>query len=144
MVSLALRAWAPVFASFERVLGARVYQLVYPDWLASQAEAVAAVCRGPDVWVAVEGDRPIGFVAVVLRRDDAGSAEIDMIAVEPDHQRQGVAGRLMGVAIDFMRQAGVRVVEVATGGDPGHAAARRTYERAGFVALPLVRYYRAL
>ncbi|WP_239945797.1 MULTISPECIES: GNAT family N-acetyltransferase [unclassified Streptomyces] len=31
-----------------------------------------------------------------------------------------------------------------TGGDPGHAPARRTCEKAGYTALPLVRYYKAL
>jgi hypothetical protein len=35
-------------------------------------------------------------------------------------------------------------VAIGTGGDPGHAPARRTYEAAGFTPLPLVRYYRLL
>ena len=33
---------------------------------------------------------------------------------------------------------------VGTGGDLGHAPARRVYEKAGFVGLPLVRYYARL
>ena len=45
VVRLSLRAWAPVFASFEKVLGKEIYRLIYPDWLASQAHAVAQVCR---------------------------------------------------------------------------------------------------
>ena len=28
---------------------------------------------------------------------------------------------------------------VETGGDPGHAAARRTYEKAGYILLPIAR-----
>ena len=36
------------------------------------------------------------------------------------------------------------LAHIATGGDPGHAAARHTYEKAGFTALPLVRYYKEL
>ena len=32
----------------------------------------------------------------------------------------------------------------ATGGDPGHAPARRSYEKSGYTALPLVRFYRAV
>jgi hypothetical protein len=43
-----------------------------------------------------------------------------------------------------MREGGMKVVEVGTGGDEGHAAARRTYEKAGFTGLPLVRYYQKL
>ncbi|MET7508731.1 hypothetical protein [Streptomyces albidoflavus] len=45
---------------------------------------------------------------------------------------------------DWMKGAGVRLVSIWTGGDPGHAPARRTYEKAGYTALPLVRYYQAL
>ena len=33
---------------------------------------------------------------------------------------------------------------VGTGGDPGHAPARRSYEKAGYTGLPLMRYYRPL
>ncbi|WP_369253500.1 hypothetical protein [Geodermatophilus amargosae] len=36
------------------------------------------------------------------------------------------------------------VAVVATGGDPGHAPARRTHEAAGSTPLPLVRCYRML
>ncbi|PVC90671.1 GNAT family acetyltransferase [Streptomyces sp. CS090A] len=43
-----------------------------------------------------------------------------------------------------MKEAGVTLASIWTGGDPGHAPARRTYEKAGYTALPLVRYYKAL
>ncbi len=33
---------------------------------------------------------------------------------------------------------------VETGGDDGHAPARAVYERAGYTALPVVRYFRKL
>jgi len=35
------------------------------------------------------------------------------------------------------------VAMVATGGDPGHAPARRTYEKLGFRQLPLAHYARS-
>ena len=38
----------------------------------------------------------------------------------------------------------MEMAEVMTGGDPGHAPARRSYEKAGYTPLPLVRYYKAL
>jgi hypothetical protein len=37
---------------------------------------------------------------------------------------------------------GVAMVE--TGGDPGHAPARRAYEKAGFALLPIARYFKNL
>jgi hypothetical protein len=33
---------------------------------------------------------------------------------------------------------------VETGGDEGHSAARRTYERAGLRVLPIARYFKKL
>jgi hypothetical protein len=36
------------------------------------------------------------------------------------------------------------VVLVSTGGDIGHAPARRTYEKAGFTPMPAVHYFKAL
>lgn len=144
VVALSLRAWAPVFASFAEVLGPRIYPLVYPDWPSSQAAAVRAVCAGEHVFVAELGDGPVGFAAVMIRDDDPKTAELDMIAVDPASQRRGVGHALTTFVEDYMRAAGVVVADIATGGDRAHEPARRTYEKAGFTALPLVRYYKAL
>lgn len=144
VVALSLRAWAPVFASFAHVLGPQIYPLVYPDWSSSQAAAVRGVCAGDHVFVAEIAGRPAGFAAVVIRDDEPRTAEIDMIAVDPECQRHGAATALMTYAVDYMRAAGVVLADIGTGGDASHAPARRTYERAGFTGLPLVRYYRAL
>jgi len=143
VVEFALRAWAPVFESFERILGAELYRQVYPDWLRSQAAAITTVCGddSADVWVADWEGRAVGFVAILIA-PDRSSAEIDMIAVDPAHQRRGLGADLLDHALDRARAAGVPLLQIATGGDPGHAPARRAYERAGFTALPLVRYYR--
>jgi hypothetical protein len=50
----------------------------------------------------------------------------------------------MAVATAWMEEHGRTVALVSTGGDPGHAPARRTYERAGFTGLPIVNYFRTL
>ncbi len=145
VVAFGLRAWEPVSASFERVLGSDIYQRMYPDWSSSQAQAIASVCRDKSmtVWVAEVDDRPVGYLVAALP-DDGVSGEIDMIAVDPNHQGHGIGSALTAVAIDYTRSAGRTVAVVATGGDPGPAPARRTYEKAGFTGLPLVRYCQAL
>jgi GNAT superfamily N-acetyltransferase len=145
VVQFSLLAWAPVFSSFRSVLGPEIYERIYPDWLASQARAVTDVCRehAATTWVAVDGDEPVGFATVVLNPKDR-SGELEMLAVDPAHQRRGIAAELIAFAVDRMREAGVLLAAIGTGGDPGHAPARRAYEKAGFTALPLVRYYRAL
>jgi len=43
-----------------------------------------------------------------------------------------------------MREHGVEVAVVETGGDPGHAPARAVYTNAGFTALPIARFFRVL
>jgi hypothetical protein len=43
-----------------------------------------------------------------------------------------------------MRESGMRVAMIGTGGDPGHAPARRAYDKAGYTALPSVQYFKAL
>jgi ribosomal protein S18 acetylase RimI-like enzyme len=144
VIELSLRAWAPVHESMAGVLGDAINAIVYPDWAAQQADDVRAVCQDGTaaVWIAESGGSPAGFVAV--RIGSEGTGEIDMIAVDPPAQRQGIGTALTQFAMRVMRDAGVRLAIVATGGDPGHAAARRTYEKAGFTGLPLVRYYARL
>ena len=97
IVSFSLRAWQPVFESMARVLGPRLNRLVYPDWAAGQAGAVEEVCRDEKmtVWVAEVDARPVGFVAVAFR-DDPNSAEIEMIAVDPDQQNRGIGSAFGG------------------------------------------------
>ena len=42
-------------------------------------------------------------------------------------------------AVERMREAGMRVATVSTGGDPSHAPARRAYQKAGFgVGVPSI------
>lgn len=146
VIALSLRAWAPVFVSLEGVLGeSGVYAQLHPDWRAGQRRVVEAACRAEQihVWVAETGAVISGFVAVQLDHE-AGIGEIYLLAVDPDYQRAGVGSLLTSFALDWMRRRGMAVAMVETGGDPGHAPARRTYEQAGFVPLPIARYFRKL
>lgn len=145
IVEFALRAWAPVFESFEKVLGREIFLLAYPNWLESQARDVARVCteHAEHTWVAVIDGRPVGFAACVYDKA-ASTGEIEMIAVDPEHQRKGIAAALIDYSLDRMRDAGLKLAGIGTGGDPGHAPARAAYEKAGFTPLPLVHYFKAL
>ena len=144
LVELALRAFIPIDESFRTVLGERTYPAVYPDWAAEQENDVRNLCtdEAARVWVAERDGRPVGFVGIRVYPEAKG--EIDMLAVDPAAHGQGIGTALTRYAIDRLREAGVTLAWVYTGGDPGHAAARRTYEKAGFVGLPLIRYYLTL
>ncbi|MGI8902191.1 MAG: GNAT family N-acetyltransferase [Solirubrobacteraceae bacterium] len=145
VVGLSLRAWAPVFAAVEEMLGPELFVRLRGDWRVGQAAAVREVLADPGqrVWVANVDGEPVGFVAARLERD-SGVGEIYMIAVDPGAQGQGVGTALTGVATDWLRRSGMRVAMVETGGDAGHAPARRVYEKADYTPLPAVRYFRAL
>ncbi len=44
VIDLSLRAWAPAYASLERVLGSDVFRRQHPDWRKHQRLAVEEVC----------------------------------------------------------------------------------------------------
>ncbi len=146
VVALSLRAWAPAFASLERVLGPEIFGRQHPDWREDQRRAVEEVCatKKGRVWVAEVGASVVGFVAVELHQPERGMGETSMLAVDPYYQGGGIGTALTEFALDRLKDAGMTVAMVETGGDPGHAAARRTYEKAGYVHLPIARYFKNL
>lgn len=146
LVQLSLLAWVPVFRSFKYVLGSSIYPLLYPDWERQQREEVERVCQEDApffIWIAEEESMITGFIAYTFDREEK-TGEVELLAVHPNYQNQGIGTALNNFALDKMKAEGIKLVIVATGGDPGHAPARRSYEKAGYTALPLVRYYKAL
>jgi len=145
VVALSLRAWAPVFASLEQALGRDLFAVLHPDWRQDQDKAVRAALADPAarIWVAADGPRPVGFVVATMHSGQL-IGEVCMLAVDPDHQRQGTGATLTNTATDWLRSRGMRVAMIDTGGDPGHAPARRLYARMGYTELPIARYFQAL
>lgn len=146
VVHLSLRAWEPVFASFRQVLGREIERELHgPDWREYQQRAVEEVCASTtaSIWVADCENDVVGFVAVELLQE-RGIGEIYMLAVDPDYQDRGLGGSLTVFALERMKDAGMVVGMVGTGGDPGHAPARRTYEKTGFQLMPMARYFKML
>ena len=144
IVKVSLLAWEPVFVSFKQILGPKIYSFLYPDWRESQKEGVEAFCKDQEkvsVLVAELGEKVVGFLAYEIKGQ---TGEVGLLAVHPDHQSRGIGTDLNNRALEEMKAAGVVMVEVATGGDESHAPARRSYEKAGYTALPLVRYYKHL
>ena len=147
VIDLSLRAWAPAFASLERVLGSDVFRRQHPDWREDQRRVVEEVCttKKGRVWVAEVGaSAAAGFVAIELHHPERDMGEISMLAVDPEYQRGGIGTALTEFALERLKDNGMKVAMVETGGDPGHAAARRTYEKANFVLLPVARYFKNL
>ncbi len=146
IVELSILAWEPVFDSFQQVLGSTIYALIYPDWKPAQKAVVESACRDREkyhVWVAEVDQTVVGFFVYELNHNDK-TGEVYLLAVHPGYQNRGIGTALNNVALDKLKESGMKLAVVGTGGDPGHAPARRSYEKAGYTALPLVRYYKDL
>jgi GNAT superfamily N-acetyltransferase len=140
-------AFAPVFASFRAILGEEMYAIAQARDDAAQPELLASLLRADSGWevFAVEHDGVIaGFLSIRLDRERK-IGELGLNAVHPDHAGRGIGTTMYELAVARMREAGMRVATVGTGGDPSHLPARRAYQKAGFdVQIPSVWMYRSL
>jgi ribosomal protein S18 acetylase RimI-like enzyme len=144
LITLTLLAFEPIFISFEKILGSRIYEIIYPDWRKRQTEGVEKISQDNKIslWVAEVDEKVVGYIAFEIY-DDA-TAEVQLLAVHPEYQNHGIGTQLNTFVLQKMKANGIKLVIVSTGGDESHAPARRSYEKAGYTALPLVKYYQAL
>jgi ribosomal protein S18 acetylase RimI-like enzyme len=144
LIALTLLAFEPVFISFEKILGPSIYPIIYPDWRKRQKEGVEYLSTNTKInlWVAEVDGTVIGYIAYELYDDQTG--EVQLLAVHPDYQNHGIGTELNNLALQKMKEGGVKLAVVSTGGDESHAPARRSYEKSGYSALPLVKYYKDL
>ena len=145
IVELSLLAWEPIFVSFRSILGPQIYPILYPNWRKSQQEGVESLCQDEkmNVWVAEAAEKVVGFVAYELNHENK-TGEVMLLAVHPDYQNDGIGTALNLQVLKAMKAAGMKLAVVGTGGEDSHAPARRSYEKAGYTPLPLVRYYKDL
>src|SRR5215211_6920701 len=148
VLDLSLRAWGPIFASMEYVLGRVIYTRLHGhDWRAYQSNSVKDVLADPaiHVWVGenISGD-VVGFAAAKIVDTDRRLGEIVMVAVDPSASGRGLGTALTQHATEWLRAQGMQTAMIETGGDAGHAAGRRTYEKAAYTLMPIARYFKAL
>lgn len=146
VLDLSVRAWSSVFPLTQLAVPAFVYDSFYPaGWEARQVGDLATVLddEPQNVDVAMEGTVVAGWVCTRLHPEDR-MGEVYILAVDPDYQRRGVGTALMDHVMERARRAGMAMVMVETGGDPGHAPARASYEAAGFERWPVARYFKQL
>ncbi|MCX4246317.1 GNAT family N-acetyltransferase [Paraliomyxa miuraensis] len=140
-------AFAPVFESFRSIMGDEIYGRAQARDDAAQGELLASLLApdsGWEVYAAEHEQRVVGFVSIRFDHETK-VGELGLNAVLPDHAGHGIGTQMYEHAIARMREAGMRVAFVGTGGDPSHAPARRAYQKVGFgVELPTVWMYRTL
>ena len=143
-----MAAWAPIYASSQRMLGDAIFTHLYPQWRERKAGQIAASFARHPEWIVVACAAPAkadtgadppglankqphdggaetiaGFVTYRLDMD-ARVGEIGNNAVDPAWQGRGIAGALYGDVLARFRAAGMRVARVSTGLDDAHAPAR--------------------
>jgi ribosomal protein S18 acetylase RimI-like enzyme len=139
------RAFHGVFASFRALVGEEIARVEFVDADERQADYLDTICAsgsGKEVYVLLAGGRVIGFLGLVA---DPGrrTGEIDLNAVDPEHQGRRAGQFMYAFALRRLRDLGASVVQVSTGADASHAPARHAYMRAGFSAsIPSITYYR--
>jgi GNAT superfamily N-acetyltransferase len=146
VVRLSLLAWESVFDTWRQLLGSTIFTHLYPDWKTMQQKVVEDYCQAQEnrtVWVAELDGEVVGFLVCDLNHEEK-KGDVQLLAVHPDHQNQGIGAALNQLALDKMKASGMKIAYVGTGGDPAHAAARRSYEKAGYVGLPAVHYFKEL
>jgi len=145
LVDITMRAWKPVFEGMSTAISPEIYEVFVPDWQAEQMRTLNTVCGSDDIdkIVAVEEDKIIGFAAASYHPEDF-LGQVYIVAVDPEHRRKGIATQLTEECLRMIKAKGLDLAMVETGGDPGHAAARATYESMGFENFPVCRYLKRL
>lgn len=143
---IAKKAWAPVMTKMKPDVPGFVFEAFYPQgWWPRQSMDITALFQDmqTELFVALSDGTVRGFMGLRQHPDDS-MAEIYILGVDPDYQRQGLATALMHFAELQTRQNGLSMLMVETGGDLGHAASRSAYEAFGFERWPVARYFRRL
>jgi GNAT superfamily N-acetyltransferase len=147
LLAIASRAWEPVFASVNRVLGAELAELLHgEDWRAHHSAEIRAILDSDvtSTWVAEVDGSTSGFVAARVVDPARRIGEVRIVGVDPAGQRQGVGRALIRQAEAWLRDQGMAVVFIGSGGDPGHAPARAMYESLGYLLYPSAQYFMVL
>ncbi len=145
LIPFTLSAFEPIFSSFAHILGSQIYSTIYPDWKTRQADEVKAAWHNEKhiAWVAELNGVLVGLITYELHDNDK-TGEVHFLVVHPEYQNDGIGTELNNFVLQKMREAGMQMAVVGTGGDESHAPARKSYAKSGYTALPLVRFYKKL
>ncbi|HWH99536.1 MAG TPA: GNAT family N-acetyltransferase [Propionibacteriaceae bacterium] len=146
LIDLTIEAFRPLFeADLPAVLDPRVFAHDHGRWEDGYRREVPTLhdpASNRFITLAEDDGRLLGYVGWQVNPD--GSGRLQMVAVHPDERRRGVGLAVCRAALMHLKENGVTVVHVGTGGDAFHAPARRLYESLGFTGYPVVDYTRAI
>ncbi len=144
LVEIALSEWHAIYEGFREQMGNELFTLLYPDYNADKEGQIRRNIESGTCYVTECNGVIAGFIHF-LCPEGAVYGRISNNAVWHEFRGRGIAGRQYEFAFEEMRKRGAKAVMVTTGGDEGHAPARRAYEKAGFKAkTESVTYYKLL
>jgi len=139
---IAVEAWTPIREVFRRELGDELYEAYFTDWQTAKKKAVTQELLSGRGYVTKQNGKVVAFISY---RMEGNKGVIGTNAVSPEARGHGLGTKQYEFVFDRMREEGAEFVSVHTGGDDGHAPARRAYEKAGFQEfLPSRVYYKKL
>lgn len=147
VMAITAAAWQPVYNGYLQAMGPDIFHTIHADWVERKQRGVLSSCRkenGVSVYVVeIDGD-VAAFIGYRLETERQVGVIWDN-AVDPAYQGRGIAAEMYRFVLKRMREQGMKVASVQTGGDDAHIPARKSYEKAGFTAvIPSVRYYMSL
>lgn len=142
-VRIALQVWEGIHNAYAKLQGEAMHEAVSGGWREAKAAEIAAQQSEDAGIVALLDGKVVGFCGYRFVNDALGN--IGFNGVDPAYRGRGIARYLYEYAFAQMRKAGAGYARVFTGGDDGHAPARRAYEKAGFdKRLLTLTYYKAI
>ncbi|NIA72066.1 GNAT family N-acetyltransferase [Pelagibius litoralis] len=127
-------AFVPVFRSFRAIVGEDIAQFTYAEAETDQGAHLDEMCQTGSrhhVYIATADSQVIGCCGYTID-PKRKVGQIGLNAVHPDYQGRNVGTALYEYVLAKMKEEGMSVATVGTGGDASHKPARRAYLKAGF------------
>ena len=147
LTDLTIETFGPFYEDgFRPVVGEAIFENQHGHWR-DDYRAQVPTLHEPDsrkyVAVAEDATSIVGYVAWNFDLEHE-NGRIEILAVSARHRRHGVGTRLCQHAFADLKERGIQVVVIGTGGDAFHSPARALYSSLGCTPYPVTVYYKRL
>jgi ribosomal protein S18 acetylase RimI-like enzyme len=147
VIDLVIETFRPFYEGYvQSLLGDEIFRHQHGRWEQDYRDDVPTLNNPAVGRFAAVGEVSgaiAGFVSWRLT-DRPAHGQIYLLAVAESYRRQTLGRQLCTYAIEHMEHDGVEVVEIGTGDDAFHAAARELYEGLGFTKIPIAGYLKRI
>jgi len=147
LIELTIATFGPFYEEgFRPLVGDAIFENQHGRWREDYRAQVPALHDPADGKLVAVADDPSGIVGYVGWNYDLerNNGHIEILAVSAAHRGRGIGTRLCEHAFSDLKERGVEVAVIGTGGDDFHAPARALYASLGCTPYPVAVYYRRL